>query len=124
MLGAPASSRPGATFHFLSGAGTNVKSRMMWARVKAQTEQELRQLGLGSLVCWRPAMILADQPPPSLPWSYRVAYPVMRLPSFVPSLSIRADELGQAMLELTLAGRREGTLENREIWAAAKRMFG
>jgi uncharacterized protein YbjT (DUF2867 family) len=112
---------PEATFHFVSGSGTNAKSRMMWARVKGETEQELQQLGLGGIVCWRPGMILADQPPRGLPWSYRAAYPVMRLLSFIPSLSIGAEELGQAMLEATLAGRSEGTLENREIREEAKR---
>ena len=68
----------------------------------------------------RPGMILADRPPRGLPWSYRAAYPIMRLLSFVPSLSIRAEELGQAMLQATLTGRREGTLENREIHAMAE----
>ena len=112
---------PNATFHFLSGSGTNPTSRMMWARVKGETELELQQIGLGGLVCWRPAMILADRPPRGLPVSYRAAYPVMRLLRFVPALSIRAEELGQAMLQSTLDGRRHGTLENREIRAEAKR---
>jgi hypothetical protein len=93
---------------------------MMWARVKGETEIELQQLGLGGIVCWRPGMILADRPPRGLPWSYRAAYPIMRLLSFVPSLSIRAEELGQAMLHATLSGRREGILENREIRATAE----
>jgi uncharacterized protein YbjT (DUF2867 family) len=112
---------PDATFHFLSGSGTKASSRMMWARVKGETELELIQLGLGGIVCWRPAMILADRPPRGLPWSYRAAYPLMRLLRFVPSLSVRNEELGQAMLQATLDGRREGTVENREIRAEAKR---
>ena len=29
---------PNAAFHFISGKGTNINSRFMWARVKAQTE--------------------------------------------------------------------------------------
>lgn len=111
---------PDATFHFLSGSGTNPSSRMMWAQVKGDTELELQQLGLGGIVCWRPAMILADRPPEGLPLSYRAAYPVMRLLRFIPSLSIQNIELGQAMLQTTLDGRNTGTLENREIRAQAE----
>jgi len=94
---------------------------MMWARVKGETERALDQLGLGGLVCWRPAMILAERPPRGLPLSYRAAYPIMRLLRFIPSLSIDNVELGQAMLQTTLEGCRSGTLENREIRANADR---
>src|SRR5215213_10263099 len=46
---------PGAAFHFISGQGTRLDSRMMWARVKAETERDL--IALMSAVCWRPAFI-------------------------------------------------------------------
>ena len=32
---------PGAVFHFISGQGARLDSRMMWARVKAETERDL-----------------------------------------------------------------------------------
>ncbi len=32
---------PTAAFHFISGQGTRLDSRMMWARVKAETERDL-----------------------------------------------------------------------------------
>src|SRR3954465_5701352 len=46
---------PDAAFHFISGQGTRLDSRMMWARVKAETERDL--LDLMEAVCWRPAFI-------------------------------------------------------------------
>lgn len=46
---------PGAAFHFISGQGTRLDSRMMWARVKAETERDL--IDLAGAVCWRPAFI-------------------------------------------------------------------
>jgi uncharacterized protein YbjT (DUF2867 family) len=46
---------PKASFHYISGQGTHLNSRFMWARVKAQTEQEL--MTLMNSVCWRPAFI-------------------------------------------------------------------
>jgi uncharacterized protein YbjT (DUF2867 family) len=32
---------PDAVFHFISGQGSNLNSRFMWARVKAETERDL-----------------------------------------------------------------------------------
>jgi uncharacterized protein YbjT (DUF2867 family) len=43
---------PDAVFHFISGQGTNLDSRFMWARVKAETERDL--MSLTNTVCWRP----------------------------------------------------------------------
>ena len=36
-----AAASPDASFHFISGSGTRSDSRMMWARVKAETETAL-----------------------------------------------------------------------------------
>ena len=55
---------PGAAFHFISGQGTSLSSRFMWARVKAETEREL--MDLVEAFCWRPAAIdgaLSDNAP-------------------------------------------------------------
>jgi len=42
------SQSPEASFMYLSGAGTHRASRMMWARVKAEAEDQLLGSGLGS----------------------------------------------------------------------------
>jgi len=52
---------PGASFHYISGAGTNAKSSMFWSKVKGQTENELMEL-VGAN-CWRPAYIDAKASP-------------------------------------------------------------
>lgn len=112
---------PNAVFHFISGGGTDAESRMMWARVKGETELALRAMPL-AVVCWRPGMILAERAPRGISGAYRAAYPVLRLMRFVPALSIENEALGRAMLGLALdEGRREGTLEHRDIRAAAER---
>ena len=112
---------PAAVFHFISGAGTNASSRMMWARVKGETEIALGELGLGGLVCWRPAMILADKLPKRLSRGYRLAHLLFRGLAWASSLTVHNVALGQAMLQATFEGLREGTLTNREIRAAAAR---
>ncbi len=46
---------PTAVFHFISGRSTSLDSRLMWARMKAETERDL--IALTGAVCWRPAFI-------------------------------------------------------------------
>ncbi len=117
-------SSPQAVLHFVSGQGTNPKSRMMWARIKGETELALADVELGGLVCWRPGMILADEIPSGLPWSYRVAYPIIRMLYFIPSLAVKNVALGHAMLQLTFEDKRSGVLENADIRGAAFRYEG
>lgn len=112
---------PEAVFHFISGSGTKIDGRMMWARVKGETEAALKEAGLGGIVCWRPGMITADGIPPGIPWSYRIAHVLVRPLRSLPSLSVHHEDIGRAMLQLIAEDQREGTLENREIRAAADR---
>lgn len=106
---------PHATFLYISGAGTNRHSRMMWARVKAEAEDQLASLGLARLVCVRPGGIPPAQPSGLDRW---VVAPLLKA---LPSLSIEADALGRAMLE-TVFNRPEPArivLENRALKALA-----
>lgn len=112
---------PACVFHFLSGSGTDPRSRFMWARVKAETELALQQLGLRGCVCWRPGYIHPPTPPARRFLAERLGralYPLIRGFS---GLSIPADDLGRAMLQATLEGRLDGVLENREIRECAAR---
>jgi len=112
---------PAATFHFVSGGGTNAKSLMMWARVKGETELALGQLGLGGLLCWRPGMILADRSSAPLSGGQRVLHALGNRLSFIPSFSIHAVAIGHAMLQAELEGLREGTRDNRAMRELAGR---
>lgn len=111
---------PGHGFHFLSGQGTDPQSRMMWARVKGETELALGELGLARLVCWRPGYI---HPGPGreakgLAAGFaRAIYPLLRPFS---GMSVEALQLGEAMLEAQRIDHA-GVVENREIRALAAR---
>src|SRR5215472_15426763 len=87
---------PGATFHYISGQGTRADSRMTWARVKAQAEQDL--INLVDANCWRPAFI-DSKPSSSAPKIYGLFYPALRLLKPFPSLYVRGRDLGRAMLQ-------------------------
>ena len=103
---------PEASFMYLSGAGANRASRMMWARVKAEAEDQLPQLGLARCVCFRPGYIQPMDPSGAARW---FGVPLLKV---APLLGVRADELGEGMLRIGLDARVGGEapiLENRDI---------
>ena len=106
---------PHATFVYLSGAGTSRRSRMMWARVKAEAEDRLAELPLARLVCVRPGGI-----PPAHPTGFErwVVAPLLRV---FPALGIGAEQLGWAMLAAVRdrSSAARVTLENRALKALA-----
>ena len=112
---------PDATFHFVSGSGTSDRSRMNWARVKAETEQALGELELGGCVCWRPAGILHEVKPDRMTPYHRMGAAMGALFRGFRSLTVGNRAIGEAMLQATLDGRREGIVENREIRDLAER---
>jgi len=112
---------PDAVFHFISGSGTSARSFMNWARVKAETERDLGRLGLGAFVGWRPAMILAKVRPDRLSLVQQVAGALAAPLRFLPAAAVDNLAIGEAMLQATLDGPREGIVENREICALSER---
>jgi uncharacterized protein YbjT (DUF2867 family) len=109
---------PGAAFHYISGRGTSAQSRMEWARVKAQAEQDL--MALIEAVCWRPAFIDA-KPTGSMPWFYAWFTPLGKLAKPFPGWYVHGHDLGKAMLQATKEGMRRRVIENPEIREIAQR---
>jgi uncharacterized protein YbjT (DUF2867 family) len=109
---------PAAAFHFISGQGARLDSRMMWARVKAETERDL--IGLVDAVCWRPAFIDGETSA-SGPRIYQAVRPLFRLLKGFRSLYVTGEDIGRAMLQATVEGIRGRILENVEIRAIATR---
>ncbi len=109
---------PEAIFHFISGQGTRADSRFMWARVKAETENEL--IELVEAICWRPAFIdgeHSENAPPLL----QAIRPLARLLSPFKGLYITGDDLGRAMLQATIDEMPGRVVENAEIRTLADR---
>jgi len=103
---------PTAVFHFISGKGTSMNSRFLWAHVKAETERDL--MSLVNAVCWRPAFIDGESSSSS-PRLYRVLRPLFRLLKPFRSLYVNGQDLGRAMLKATLENIRGRVIENAEI---------
>lgn len=101
---------PNAGFHFISGAGADLGSRFMWARVKAETERELLMQFKAN--CYRPASI-DGMPSASEPVGYKLFRPVARvvLQPFR-SLYVSGEDIGLAMLQAAEDGVRGSIIEN------------
>ena len=113
---------PGMTFIFVSGAGadSSEKGRVMWARVKGQTENALLALPFKGVYMFRPAAI---QPLHGIrsktAWinaAYAVLgplYPVWKalLPRYVTTTEL----VGRAMINVARRGAPQRVLENQDI---------
>jgi len=103
---------PHAAFHYISGQGTRLDSRQMWARVKGETERDL--MALGTATCWRPAFIDGG-PSDHGPRIYRTLRPVAKLLKPFRSLYVSGEDLGRAMLQAMKDDLRGRVIENPEI---------
>src|SRR5580700_10842829 len=117
-------SSPGAAFSFLSGNGADPtgRSRIAFARYKAQAENALLAMAFPHVYIFRPAYIYPVEPRKEPNFSYRLLraiYPVFRV--IFPNLVISADDLGRAMVDVTMRQGDAGglVLENRDIRALA-----
>lgn len=116
---------PQMSFSYISGAGTDSTEtgRLAWARVKGKTENDLAKLGFGDYYSFRPAMI---QPTPglknALPFYKYIQwlFPILRW--LAPKTACTLKELGEAMLEVSIFGAANKTIEGNDILALAKQM--
>lgn len=109
---------PDAAFHFISGQGTALDSRMMWARVKAETERDL--IDEVNAVCWRPAFIDGANSD-NAPRLYQAIRPAFRLLRGLRGMYVAGEDIGLAMIQSTRDGERGRIIDNREIRAIADR---
>ena len=114
---------PGMTFCYVSGAGTDSteKGRIMWARVKGKTENDLMKLLFKAAYAFRPGFI---KPIKGLKNGYLVSkilgviYPVLK--ALFPKYVCTLHDLGLAMIQVTLTGYPQRIIENKDIAQLAK----
>ncbi len=109
---------PDMVFCYVSGSGTDSteKGRMMWARVKGKTENDLMKLPFNSVYAFRPAFMLPTKGLKNvLPYYKYVTwlYPVARklFPHYFGTLS----EVGMAMINVVQYGYTKQVLELKDI---------
>ena len=112
---------PRAVIHFLSGAGTNVNGRFMWARIKGEAERDLSSMGLGGAVHYRPGLIVGVGSMKSRYTTEKFLRSLEFLYRPFKGLSIRTHEFGQAMIRAMIEGLTDAVLENSDLRALAER---
>lgn len=113
---------PEMTFIYVSGAGTDSseKGRLMWARVKGRTENELLRVGFRAVYNFRPGFMRHVPGQQNLMASYRYfswLYPIARVltPNYVSTMR----QVALAMIHTALHGYPRPVLEVRDINALA-----
>ncbi len=109
---------PEMTFCYVSGAGTDSteKGRLMWARVKGKTENDLMKLPFKGAYMFRPGFI---KPIKGLKNTYALSgilgalYPVWK--TLFPKYACTLAEIGNAMIDVSLNGYSGKILENSDI---------
>ena len=102
-------------FTYVSGAQTDSseKGRMMWARVKGKTENDLAKLGFKGEYNFRPGVM---QPfPEQKNWKPLFKFIVKIIKTVSPKSVLTMHEVGQAMINTVTVGYSKNILEVKDI---------
>lgn len=119
---------PGMTFVFVSGAGADSteRGRLMWARVKGQTENAILKLPFKRAVVFRPGVILPMYGAASKTKWVRVTYNITKplwpvLLALFPRHVTTTERIGLSMLQVARHGAPKAVLEMPDITELARR---
>jgi uncharacterized protein YbjT (DUF2867 family) len=115
---------PDMTFCYVSGAGTDSteKGKLMWARIKGKTENDLMKLPFKQVYNFRPGFMKPTEGLKNTHGYYKLFNPIYPLaravfPNWVSTLS----ELGLAMINSAIMGYEKQVLEVKDIVSLSKR---
>lgn len=113
---------PDMTFIYVSGAGTDStgRGRIMWARVKGETENALRRLPFKAAYMFRPGVIQPLHGITSKTKLYRILYAVTGplitpMRKILPRWVTTTERVGRAMIRVGMRGASKPFLENQDI---------
>ncbi|MDR3609400.1 MAG: epimerase [Ignavibacteriaceae bacterium] len=109
---------PDMTFCYVSGAGTDSSEngKLMWARVKGKTENDLLKLPFKAAYMFRPGFMKPVDGQRNIKSIFKVVkflYPVFK--SVFPNGGCRLEDLGSAMIRVSNTGFSKHILDNRDI---------
>ena len=110
------------TFIYVSGTGTDSseRGRVMWARVKGETENRLLQMPFKGAYMFRPGFIQPLHGIRSKTALYRILYLLVGpfsslLKALFPKIITTTEQVGRAMIKIANQGAPKRLLENRDI---------
>ena len=109
---------PDMTFCYVSGAGTDSteQGRIRWARVKGKTENHLTKLPFKAVYLFRPGLMKPTKGQKNVKTIFKIfawPYPLWKL--LFPYGACKLQELGLAMIHVTLYGYSKYILGNSDI---------
>lgn len=117
---------PDMTFCYISGAGTDStqRGRIMWARVKGKTENDLTKLPFKQVYHFRPGGIepfLPLKPSQTYYKTYKYLKWIFSIIKVIaPNAIITLKDLAAAMINISLVGYQKNILEVKDIKIIAK----
>ena len=111
---------PNIVFTYVSGASTDSseKGRMMWARVKGKTENDLMKMPFKGEYNFRPGFMSPVNGQKNIKSYFKLF--IWLIPKIFPGSSLTLNEVGQAMIIAVLKGYPKSVLEVKDIKALAK----
>jgi len=110
---------PALRFCFISGHGASTASSQAWARIKAETEQDLGSTFGSRLTVFRPAYVHPVHGREHPYWGDMVMRPFLPFRRFMPRYITDSDEVARAVLYAVTGGAVASPLDNSAIIAAA-----
>ncbi|MDP3149127.1 MAG: epimerase [Ignavibacteria bacterium] len=109
---------PSMTFCYVSGTGTDSseKGRIMWARVKGKTENDLAKLPFKSVYSFRPGLLKPVDGQKNVKRIFKIVaapYPLWKM--LFPGSVSTLEDVGLAMINATMNGYSKNILENKDI---------
>lgn len=116
--------KPQMSFAYVSGAGTDSseKGRLMWARVKGKTENDLMKLPFKQVFLFRPGLMKFTEGQKNVSNTNRFMsrlYPVFK--ALFPNTANTLRQLGQAMIYAAQNGYEKWVVEVKDIKILADR---
>ncbi|MDB5201243.1 MAG: epimerase [Ferruginibacter sp.] len=113
---------PGMSFCYISGSGTNAQGKMMWARVKGKTENDLMALPFKAVYAFRPGFMKPTAGLKNTLSAYKYfgwLFPLLQ--TFFSGYVSTLAQLGQAMIRAAAEGYPKTVLEVKDIVALANK---
>jgi uncharacterized protein YbjT (DUF2867 family) len=114
---------PGMVFCYVSGSGTDSteKGKMMWARVKGKTENDLMKLPFRSFFAFRPALMIPTSGLKNTLSAYKyLGWLFLVVRTLFPGYVCTLKDIGQAMINCAVTGSDKNILEVKDIAESAK----
>ncbi|WP_321370323.1 NAD-dependent epimerase/dehydratase family protein [uncultured Draconibacterium sp.] len=119
---------PETTITYVSGEGTDSseKGRVMWARVKGKTENDLIKLGFKQAFMFRPGFIIPLRGIKSRTKAYQFMYDyfmwlVRLFKALAPNAVVNTTQVGKAMINCTLYGYNAVIIKPKDIIQLAEK---